>query len=103
MTLESKRNWLLILQIFCLIEGILMCITIVGAIFGAFAIIASNKFKAMKEKDDQTLTEAIKKKDNLGWAVFSIFACGIVGVLGMVFVYFLDTTPDKKDDNIIDI
>ena len=91
MTIQTKRTWLLVLQIFMLIDGILLCCTIIGAALGIPAIIGANKFAELKKLDDDALTTAIKAQQYVGWGIFSIFVDGIIGVLGFIFVWGVDT------------
>ena len=92
MSLQIKRIWLKVLWIVMLIEGIIFCCTLFGAPLGIPAIIGSLKFRDMQAiEDNSTLEAKIKNKENFGWSIFAIIVCGVIGILGMIFVYCLET------------
>ena len=91
MEIQAKRTWLAVLQIFMLIDGILLCCTIFGAALGVPAIIGATKFAELRRLDDASLALAIKNQKYFGWGILSIFVCGIIGILGFVFVYTMET------------
>lgn len=99
MTIQTKKVWLLVLQIFMLIDGIVLCLTILGALLGVPAIIGATKFSELRQLDDDSLAKEIKAQKYIGWGILSIFIDGIIGILGFVFVWGLET---KKDD-VIDV
>ena len=95
MSLQTKRTWAKVLWIIMLIEGILLCCTLYGIPLGIPAIIGATKFKDMQAKDDAALDTKIKNKENFGWSIFAIIVCGVIGVLGMIFIYCLETKKEN--------
>ena len=66
MTITIKKTWLLVSQIFTMISGICMCLTIVGAVLGVPSIMASVKFGELRNLDDETLKAELKVQKYLG-------------------------------------
>ena len=95
MSIQTKKTWLLVLQVFMLIDGILLCCTIIGAALGIPAIIGATKFADMRKMDDEALENAIKAQQNIGWGILSIFVDGIIGILGFVFVWGMETKKSE--------
>ena len=91
MTIQAKRTWLTVLQIFMLIDGILLCCTIIGAALGIPAIIGATKFSELRQLDDENLAKEIKAQKYFGWGILSIFVDGIIGILGFIFVWTMET------------
>ena len=91
MSLSAKKAWLIVMWIVMLIQGILCCCMIFGLPFGIPAIIGATRFKNMKNLPSEQLQEEITQKVNFGWSIYAIIMCGVVGVLGMIFVYCVET------------
>ncbi len=68
-------------RIVALVIGILLCITIFGAIIGVPLIIASNRFGEASKMTDEQLVQ--KRGNLLGWGVFTaiVFAPTIIGLI----------------------
>ena len=88
---QMKNIYLTTVWIISLIVGILLCITIVGAILGIPLIIASSKFNNARNMTDE---ELIKNRSSLfGWGIFLaiVLAPSIIGlVVVLIFVFMVN-------------
>lgn len=101
--------YLIVMRIVTLIVGIMLCITIIGAILGVPLIIASGKFRDASLMSDSELVA--HRGSLLGWAIFSaIVLCPtILGMIAiLVFAALTDTyiknieqgNPEKNDKTV---
>lgn len=95
MSLQTKRIWAKVMWIVMLIDGIILCCTLFGLPFGIPSIIGATRFKDMQAKDDAALEAKIKEKENFGWSIFAIIVSGVIGILGMIFIYCLETKKEN--------
>ena len=81
---DFSRTYFKVMDVLCLIFGILLCCTIVGAIFGIPLIIGHTKFKeASEETDPRKLVEM--KGALFGWGIFFAIVMS-ASIIGLVIV-----------------
>lgn len=105
MTLNAKRTWTMVMGIVMLVVGILYTVLIFTLPLGIPTIIGGARFIGMSNLSDEQLLEKINKRENFGWSIYAIIVVGVIGVLGMIFVYCLETAEQfivkKEEENII--
>ncbi len=86
---DVVRVYFTVTRVLALIFGILLCITIIGAILGIPMIIASNKFRDASNMSNKELVE--NRGTILGWGIFLaiIFSPTIFGLIILLVLAFM--------------
>ena len=82
---DFSRTYFKVMDVLCLILGILCCCTIIGAVVGVPLIIGHNKFKEASETTDPRALVAMKGS-LFGWGVFFaiVMSASIVGLVVVI-------------------
>ena len=83
-----EKTLVKIAGIVAIVLGVIMCITIVGAIVGVPLIIGGCKFNDYSKMDD---SEFASNKDSiLIWSIVFMFLCTVSGILALLYYLNLD-------------
>ena len=90
---EFSKTYFKVMDILALILGIIMCVTIIGAVFGVPLIIAHNKFKEASEASQDQLIEM--RGALFGWGIFSAIAMSGT-IFGLVIIIVCASKVDQE-------
>lgn len=87
--------------IISLIEGILMCVTIIGAVIGIFDIIAYSKLKKVYNCPTEEASKRICNSEGFGWSIYVLISCFPLGLISFL-PYVLTNESSSSSNNSSD-
>lgn len=97
--MDSKTKQILIKigAIVSLISGILLCVTIIGAILGVFCIIAYTKLNPLTQLNKSDFEKAMIDKKEYGWAIFVLIVEFPIGLCAFL-PYVMENVGIAKEE-----
>lgn len=97
----NKQNKVTLVKagaIISLIEGILLCITIVGIPLGVFCIIAFNRFKEIYSRPVDEAAHDIANSKYFGWSIYVLIVTFPLGLLSFLPYVLADNTDNTSNN-----
>ena len=82
--------------IISLIEGILLCISIIGLVFGIFNIIAYCKFKEIYIRSVDEAAQDINNSKYFGWSIYVLIVTFPLGLLSFLPYILQDSNTNNS-------
>ena len=84
--------------IISLIEGILLCLTIIGIPLGIFCIIGYSRLKEIYTKPTQEAVKDINNSKYFGWAIFILIVTLPLGLLSFLPYVLADNSSNISNN-----